>query len=147
MRDESMQRNRFEIARTWLRTSAEDLSVARTLCVSSPSRSAFHAQQAAECALKSAVIALSDDHQRTHSLRVLLRDLSSLGERVPEAISRDALALELFYTSTRYPDSVNDGDPSDFVDEPTALVAIERAERIIDYTTAIVECAARDVTT
>jgi len=139
MRGVSMQRDRFAVSQTWLRTSAEDAAVAQTLCVSSPSRSAFHAQQSAECALKSATIALSDDHQRTHSLRVLLRELASLGEPVPERVRTDAVALELFYTATRYPDSVNDGDPADFVDIATAREAIERAHRIYIYAAAIVE--------
>ncbi len=136
-----MQRDRFAVAQTWLRTSAEDAAVAQTLCESSPSRSAFHAQQSAEFALKSATIALSDDHQRTYSLRVLLREIEALGEAISEHVKTDAVALELFYTSTRYPDSVNDGDPSDFVDVATARAAIERARRLYVFASEIVERA------
>ena len=137
-----MQRDRIAVARTWLRTSSEDAVVARALFETSPSRSAFHAQQSAEFALKAATIALSDDHQRTHSLRVLIRELESLGENISERLRSDALALEMFYTSTRYPDTVNDGDPAEFVDVSTARQAFDRAQSILAFATAIVDGAA-----
>lgn len=139
MRGALMQRDRIAVARTWLRTSSEDAAVAKALFETSPSRSAFHAQQSAEFALKAATIALSDDHQRTHSLRVLIRELESLGETISERLRSDALALELFYTSTRYPDSVNDGDPAEFVDLSTARQAFQRSQLILTYATAIVD--------
>lgn len=138
-----MQRDRITVARTWLRTSLEDAAVARALFETSPSRSAFHAQQLAEFALKAATIALSDDHQRTHSLRVLIRELESLDEKIPEQLRSDALALELFYTSTRYPDSVNDGDPAEFVDVATAKNAFDRAQSILTFATSVVDRAER----
>ncbi len=74
-------------------------------------------------------------------MRVLLREIEALGEAIPEIAKTDAVALELFYTSTRYPDSVNDGDPSDFVDVATARGAIERARRLYVFASAIVERA------
>ena len=48
----------------------------------------------------------------------------------------------MFYTSTRYPDTVNDGDPAEFVDVSTARQAFDRAQSILAFATAIVDGAA-----
>ncbi len=61
-----MQRDRMAVARTWLRTAERDFRLAKTAVDIEPSLAAFHAQQAAEKSLKALLVALTDDHPRTH---------------------------------------------------------------------------------
>lgn len=103
-----------ESAVWWLRTALGDLFAATTLLETPgmPSRhAAYHAQQAAEKALK-AVIALSGAEPRmTHDLVFLL-------EQCPEdaglrLIGVDVLALSGAQTVARYPDLDDPGYDSD----------------------------------
>jgi len=57
-----------------------------------PSRACFHAQQAAELALKALLIALTDDHPRSHIGDVLIRELQAA---IRQARSVFAYAEEL----------------------------------------------------
>jgi len=71
-----MQRDRFVAASTWLRNAQVDLEVA-TESGRYPSRACFRAQQAAQLALKALLIALTDDHPRSHIGDVLIRELQA----------------------------------------------------------------------
>lgn len=51
-----MQRDRFVAARTWLQNARADLALAMEIAERYPSRACFHAQQAAELALKDTVM-------------------------------------------------------------------------------------------
>jgi len=72
-----MQRDRFVAASTWLGNAQVDLEVATEISGRYPSRACFHAQQAAELALKALLIALTDDHPRSHIGDVLIRELQA----------------------------------------------------------------------
>lgn len=128
-----MQRDRFVVARTWLRTAERDLRLARAALDIEPSLGAFHAQQAAEKALKALLVATTDDHERTHTAGRLVRELRAADPSIPEAVERDATALDLFYLSSRYPDTVGDEDPGDVIARPDAALAVERAERVLAF--------------
>ena len=91
-----MQRDRFAVARTWLRSAERDVAVALLVCDAQPALAAFHAQQAAEKALKAVVIALTDDHARTHSAGALVGELRLLGIAFEAGVEADARALDLY---------------------------------------------------
>ena len=81
-----MQRDRLAAARLWLSNAETDLELAREIAGRYASRACFHAQQSAEMALKGLLIALADDHPRTHIGDGLVRELEALGEVVPPGI-------------------------------------------------------------
>ena len=76
----------IETAR-WLRYAGEDLITAETLLAQAripPRQACWHAQQAAEKALKAVLIFLQIDFPRTHDLNVLRNlALNRLGNRCP----------------------------------------------------------------
>ncbi len=128
-----MQRDRAAVARTWLRTAERDFNAATIMSESEPSLATFHAQQAAEKALTALLVATTDDRERTHTAGKLARALRSADETIGEAIERDASALDLFYLTARYPDTIGDEDPGDIIVAGDASIAIDRAERILAF--------------
>ena len=87
----------------WLRHARSDLALAQV----SPSRGVlleglcFHAQQAAEKALKALLVASSIPIPRTHNIRTLL-DVLGTETSVPEEME-DAAILTDYAVMTRYP--------------------------------------------
>lgn len=134
-----MQRDRFAVARTWLRSAERDVAVARLARDVQPALAAFHAQQAAEKALKAAVIALTDDHARTQSAGAIISELRRLGVVVEASVEADARALDLYYLASRYPDAVADNDPGEVVPVEDAVRALERSERVRAFSAGLVE--------
>lgn len=134
-----MQRDRHAVARLWLANAERDLRVARVIVRDEPAIAAFHAQQAAEKALKAAAIAASDDHARTHAIGVLLAELRDLDVTVPLEIADGARALDPYYLSTRYVDVVSDVDPGESVPSDDAERAIERAAAVHAFAADFVE--------
>ncbi|GAC1303041.1 MAG: hypothetical protein NVS2B3_13300 [Vulcanimicrobiaceae bacterium] len=128
-----MQRDRLLVARTWLRTAERDLRLARVAIAIEASLAAFHAQQAAEKALKALLVATTDDHERTHTAGRLARELRSGDATIPDEIERDATALDLFYLTSRYPDTIGDEDPGDVISAEDATRAVARGERIVAF--------------
>ncbi|MBC5799674.1 MAG: HEPN domain-containing protein [Candidatus Eremiobacteraeota bacterium] len=124
-----------------MRNAAEDLTIACKLAADHPARATFHAQQAAEMALKGVLIAHSDDHPLTHSVGTLLRNLRDEGFDVPAELAADAAALDLYYLGSRYPDAVGDADPAEVVPRADAERACGRAERVISFSTSSIEAA------
>lgn len=106
-----MQRDRLVAARIWLENARVDLAVAAEIAERFPSRACFHAQQAAELALKAALIAVADDHPRTRVADVLVGELVDLGIDVPVDVAEAANRLDLFYMGSRYPDALVGADP------------------------------------
>ena len=100
--------SRADEARDWLRIAADDLRLAELGLAASPpivGLALYHAQQAAEKALKGFLVLHAVQYPLTHNLRELLRlalpfDASLEVEILP------ALDLTLFATRYRYP-----GDP------------------------------------
>lgn len=133
-----MQRDRFLVARRWLRGAESDLALAREIATNFAARAAFHAQQAAEMALKGAIIAATDDHPTTRSSGTLVRELRAVPVSVPDEVLAAARTLDLYYLASRYPDAVGDADPLDIV----VVVALARAERVVGFATATVDALA-----
>ncbi len=133
-----MQPDRRVLAGEWRSAAAEDLRVARLLREESPSTAAFHAQQAAEKALKAACIAAIDEAPRTHVINHLLDELAANGH-APDARVRDAARmLERFYAPTRYPDALGGIDPNKVYVERDAAQAIDEAAIVMAFVDAIV---------
>ncbi len=63
-----------------------DLELAREIVERFAARACFHAQQCSGFALKGALIALADDHPRTHVGEGLLRELEALDVAIPEDV-------------------------------------------------------------
>ena len=131
-----MQRDRAAVARTWQRTARRDLDSARALLDVAPSLAAFHAQQAAEKALKALLVATTDDHPRTHTAGRLVRELRDDDATIGDDLLQDATALDIYYLTSCYPDAVGDEDPGDVIGREDAETAIARAQRISTFVDA-----------
>ena len=116
----------------WLRHARSDLELARiekpenvlleSLC--------FHAQQAAEKALKAALIFVEIDYPKTHNIRTLL-DLFPANIDMPEDIEKSA-ALTSYAVEFRYPGNT---EP---IDEEEYGEAICLAETVVDWVQAFI---------
>jgi HEPN domain-containing protein len=112
-------------AAEWLRYAHGDLDAARVLLGADvpPRTAAWHAQQAAEKAMKAVLVALGHDVPRTHDLLDLARRVAPT---VPGLPSTESLAeLSVHAVQPRYPDDLPD------VDEAEALRAVETAETVV----------------
>ena len=119
-------------AEDWLRYARSDLELARiekpegilleSLC--------FHAQQAAEKALKAVLIFLEIDYPRTHNIRTLL-DLLMEGIDVPQEIEEGA-ALTDYAVGSRYPGN------SEPVDDEEYRQAVCLAEAVMSWAEKLV---------
>lgn len=95
--------------------------------------SCFHAQQAAEKALK-AVWHQSDADPWGHSIKRLIDDLESVDTRLFEIFknfSRKGALLDRFYIPTRYPNGLPDVTPDVAFNEDDASICIANAGIII----------------
>lgn len=96
---------RLEEAREWLRFAAEDLEAAELLAnASTPkvTQALFHAQQAAEKALKAFLVFSGRTYPLTHSLNVLA-DLCSKLDPTLRQVTGAALWLTQYAVRFRYP--------------------------------------------
>ena len=134
-----MQRDRFAVARRWLPGAEADLTLGRNIASDFAARAAFHAQRAAEMALKGAIIAATDDHPTTHSCGTLVRELRAVPIAVPDDVAAAATTLDLYYLTSRYPDAVGDADPLDVVMPDDVAVALERAARVVRFASATID--------
>ena len=118
----------------WLRRARSDLALAKMplpdgalyedLC--------FHAQQAAEKAIKSVYRSEGCEFRYTHDLGELLDGLSRYGVAVPEKV-REAVDLTDFAWQARYP------GPAEPVSSVEYRRAVGLAETVVDWATKIVE--------
>jgi HEPN domain-containing protein len=125
-----MQRDRKVVAASWLAAAERDLRGGHAMLAVEPSLAAFHAQQAAEKALKAMLVLVLDDHPRTHAATTLVRELIAYDPSMA-ALEADASALDLYYLTSRYPDAVGDVDPGNVIALDDAERALARAERIV----------------
>lgn len=139
-----MQRDRILAARMWLANAETDLALAKDISANYASRACFHAQQSAEMALKAALIALADDHPRTHIGDGLVRELEALGENVPSDVAAAANRLDLFYTGSRYPDALGGADPRKVLAEADALAAVTQAGAVCAFAAEVIERTASE---
>ena len=117
----------------WLRYARSDLELAR---VTRPDEVlfeglCFHAQQAAEKALKAVLIAKGVPPPKTHNIRTLL-DLLPQEVIAPQEIE-DAASLTDYAVTSRYP-----GD-FEFVDEEEYKETVRLAETVVLWAERIVQ--------
>jgi len=122
-----------DLVQSWLTYAKSDLELARvclpdsvlleTLC--------YHAQQAAEKALKALLIAYSTDPPRTHNIGTLL-DLLTIHTDVSEEIRECAILTE-YAVSSRYPSFVEPVEVDDYE------FALALADRVFLWSSQIIE--------
>jgi HEPN domain-containing protein len=118
----------------WWRQAEADYKTAATLWDAEDfSPCAFHAQQAAEKALK-AWLYSKGIKAFGHSLVALLAsaDEESLAE-VDESIDEAASALDKHYISTRYPDAFEDQIPAEFYTAELAEEALTWSKQLMQF--------------
>ncbi len=118
----------------WLRRARSDLALAKAplptdvlyadLC--------FHAQQAAEKAIKAVYRARRYGFRYTHDLSELLDGLARHGVFVPQEI-REAVTLTDFAWETRYP------GPAELVTEDEYRRAVTLAEKVVEWAAQLVQ--------
>lgn len=119
-------------ARWWMRTAEGDLEAARLLTEADRHNlAAFHAQQAAEKALR-AVLTSKGREIRTHAATELLGSLREAGLPVPDDLDHPARRLDLHYVQSRYPNGLG-GDPTVYYDKELAREAIDLAEHFLVF--------------
>ena len=139
-----MQRDRFLVAERRLHGAETDVALADRNADDFSARAAFHAQQAAEMAIKAIIVAASDDHPMIHSSSELLRELASLEIAVPHHVIAAASKLDIYYLAARYPDAVGDADPTLLVPPEDARRAIERARLVLAFARSTIASLATD---
>lgn len=118
--------------KAWLRSARSDLAAVRALLGEEgvlPEVVAFHAQQAAEKALKGLLVLCSVPFPRTHVLRALLDLLVENGIALPERVD-GASTLTAYVSLTRYPSAL---EP---VSEKEAATAVELAQAVVQWVEA-----------
>lgn len=118
----------------WLRRARSDLALAKTPLPSGAFYEdlAFHAQQAAEKAVKAVYRAKGLEFRYTHDLGKLLAGLTKHGVHIPEPV-QDAAELTDFAWEARYPGL---GEP---LSEAGYRRAISIAEKVVDWAVKLVE--------
>jgi len=118
----------------WLRRAKSDLVLAKTPLPSGAFYEdlAFHAQQAAEKAVKAVHRAKGLEFRYTHDLGKLLAGLIKRGVPVPEHV-QEAAELTDFAWEARYPGL---GEP---LSEAGYRRAISIAEKVVDWAVSVVE--------
>jgi len=115
-----------EIACKWIKKASRDLKWAeRMLADGDTDYSAFHAQQAAEKALKALLIALGKRPPRTHNIGQLINELNGIGIETREI--QQAKILTDYAVEARYPDFEEE------VDEDEAVEALNLSKKVVDW--------------
>ncbi|NNJ84254.1 MAG: HEPN domain-containing protein [Gammaproteobacteria bacterium] len=117
----------------WLLYAKSDLALARTDGSPDimPKMLCFHAQQAAEKALKAVLLAENTDFPNTHNLRFLLDKIPSR-IKIPSEVE-DAALLTDYAVSSRYPGHLEDITQEDYLEAlQLAGVVLEWAEMIVE---------------
>ncbi len=129
----SIEKNRQEADR-WLRTAEDDLDTSIVLKNNSKfAHSCFHAQQAAEKAVK-AIWYFEDADPWGHSIKKLIDDLEDVNAaayNILSKASRLAIVLDRFYVPTRYPNGLPDITPDMAFMEEDSAACIEAARDIL----------------
>jgi HEPN domain-containing protein len=125
---------RYEAER-WLDTAKDDLDSAKILMNSGKfAHACFHAQQAAEKAVK-AIWYHEDIDPWGHSIQRLIEDLQSENETIFNSIKEfidPGRILDRFYIPTRYPNGLPDITPSMAFTRSDAESCIAHAKHILD---------------
>jgi HEPN domain-containing protein len=118
-------------AERWRAAAGEELATARHLAAGGFHAAAcFHAQQAAEKAVKAAHYARGARTVLGHSVRALIE---SLDPRLPalDGVLDAARELDLLYVPTRYPNGLAAGTPGQAFSAAQAERAIRHAQAVL----------------
>ena len=129
----SLEKNRQQ-AQRWLRTAEGDLSAAVILFEHGKyAHACFQSQQAGEKAMK-AIWFFLDADPWGHSIKKLIQDLEHIDidtYKEFEPLKRNAVLLDRYYITTRYPDGLPDLTPEEVFLEEDAQQCIDNAGIII----------------
>ena len=120
--------------REWLRRARSDIAVAKVGRTTSDvlyQDLCFHAQQAAEKALKALLVQREKDFPKTHSIVELIKRVRGDGVNVPSEVN-DATGLTRYAVQDRYPGLTEDSTAEDY-DKAMGL-----AERVVAWVEAII---------
>ncbi len=137
----------LEEAGFWLEQAAVDLQVAEELQEKFPAAACFHAQQAAEKAVKSICYAggIGGNATRAHYLNDLYRLLEGLAPlRALLPPLEEVLALDAFYVPTRYPDAWDRATPAKMYTPKQAAQAIHLAGLVLAPVAKFLTVAGRE---
>lgn len=127
-----MQRDLSEEAQRWISQAREDMRAAEALAELEIHHAAcFHAQQAAEKALKGGLLCLNREPVRTHSVVVLCGLLEELRPELSE-LRPEIGFLDQFYGPTRYPDALPGGIPAEVFGAAESDRALAGGKRAIE---------------
>jgi len=119
---------RAELACAWMKYALRDLRAAKTLLQETLwAESTFHAQQAAEKALKAVLTALGTRPPRTHNIKRLVMELKSAGVDTGEIEDAEVYSLTQYAVEARYPDFEEEPSPEE------AREALRLAERTVEW--------------
>src|SRR3972149_3485410 len=112
----------------WLEKAKDDLEAAQAIINEKAPFwvACFHAQQAAEKALKAAQIYFLKDFHKEHDLEILLNSLA--GKVDIDDIRHECIELTDFYVTTRYPE-IKESE----LNLEDALSALKMAKKIVDF--------------
>ncbi len=137
----SAEKNRLEALR-WLKTGNEDLTTAKVLLQAGRfAHACFHAQQAAEKAMKAVWYFLGGDPWG-HSVSRLINelrhlDIATFNTFIDRAV--DGARLDRYYVPTRYPNGLPDITPDQAFFVEDAVGAISIAEALLLHVGKILE--------
>ena len=118
--------------RRWLAAAHEDLAFARHAAAGGFFAPAcFHAQQAAEKAVKAVHYGYGSRAVIGHNVRALIAQLEPAVEALDGQID-GARELDLFYVPTRYPNGLDEGTPGDAFSADQAARALKLASAIVE---------------
>ncbi|MEM2739479.1 MAG: HEPN domain-containing protein [Candidatus Bathyarchaeia archaeon] len=121
----------------WLREAEEDLESARILLEGGQYHHAcFHAQQAAEKAVK-AILRGLHKARTGHSILDLLREASK-DISIPEDLWDYAKILDQYYIPPRYPNAFSEGAPGEYYTRRQTEEALRYAEEVVGFARRIV---------
>ncbi len=120
-------------AEDWLKIAHDDLKAGEsTLRDSIFNIACFHAQQAAEKALKGFLVDNNVSHPKTHNLV----DLNALCDKIDSEFSgltAKLVELNQFYAPTRYPDAAMGMVPEGMPNKDLTREALDYARDVVDF--------------
>jgi HEPN domain-containing protein len=125
MNEPATQRDR------WLRSAREDVAYAQVATAASHHAPAcFHAQQAAEKAVKAVHFGRGARVVIGHNVRALIESLNPPVAALTARLD-DARDLDIFYIPSRYPNGLESGTPGEAFGSQQSVRALAAAEAII----------------
>lgn len=97
----------------------------------------FHAQQAAEKAIKAFLISQGRRAIIGHSILFLVREAVEYNESYHSLLSHGRI-LDRYYIQTRYPDALPDGAPYESYEAEDSNIALQKSKEIIDHVRSMI---------